>query len=148
MDPQTLPTDGEVEDFMDAIPAKLRKCAAAKHDWNMSDWVGYDAKGNALKRGSDPNTARVFEVTDICPQCSYRRHYDMGWRHGRIKRISEYSYSERNPQLVSPRGVSQTGIVVRSDIIDRTRQNQITGRRLQLAPAGTTKRALTNRGVA
>lgn len=148
MDAQTLPTEGEVEDFMDAIPAKLRKCAAAKHDWQMSDWIGYDAKGKALNRGSDPNEAQTFDVTEICRPCGYRRHYDMAWRHGRLKRVSEYGYSERNPELISPPGVSQTGIVVRSDIIDRTRQNQITGRRLQLAPTGTTKRALGNRGAA
>ncbi|MFJ4739152.1 hypothetical protein [Streptomyces sp. NPDC088775] len=145
MDAQTLPTDDEVEDFMDAIPAKLVKCAAARHNWQMSDWTGYDAKGKALKRGSDPNGAHVFEVTEVCTPCGYNRHYDMAWRHGRLKRISEYSYSERNPQLISPHGISQTSIVVRADIIDRTRENQITGRRLHLAPTGPTKRALSNK---
>ncbi|MEV6309913.1 hypothetical protein AB0M10_15110 [Streptomyces sp. NPDC051840] len=150
-DAQVIPTDDEVDDFMQSIPTKLRKCAAAQHAWSMQSWTAFSRTGKALKRNADPHTAAFFEATEVCggqAGCGYKRHYEMAWRGSKLKRTTEYSYSERNPLLVSPRGISRTSIVVRTEVADLNRSNHILGNVVHLAPAGNTKKALNRKGAA
>ena len=139
------PSEDEVYDYIEGIPAKLRKCAAAKHNWKMLEWTGYTPSGKPQGPKADPNNAAWVDVTQLCAGqqgCGYKRHFQMGWRRGRLVRTSEYSYSDRNPQLVSPHGISQTDIVVRTEMADTILAAQILRPTVELAPAGATKRAL------
>lgn len=148
------PTEDEVYEHIDRIPPKLRKCAAVQHNWGPHDWTGYTASGRALKHGEDPNKAAWFEVTEMCggPRgCGYKRTFQMGWHGRRLTRTTEYTYSDRNPHLVSPAGISETGMSVRTEMADTLRGATILNNtRVEIAPAGNTKRALkaTARGAA
>jgi hypothetical protein len=141
-----VPTEEEIYDHLDSIPAKLEKCAAADHNWEMTAWTGYTKSGRVTK---DPNKASWFEGTDTCVVqrggsggCGEQRHYQMEPRGGRLERTTGYTYSNHNPTLKSPRGISFTGISKRSVMPDVVRRRKIFQPRIHLAPTGTTKRAL------
>ncbi|MGW3153798.1 hypothetical protein [Streptomyces sp. NPDC001089] len=138
-----LPTEAEIYDHIDSIPAKLRRCAAGDHNWDMTSWVGYTPSGKQTK---DPNRAASFDITDTCVVerggqrgCGEQRHYQAAKD---LTKISEYTYSNHNPLVVSPRGISFTGISKRSAMPAVIRRTKIFKPRIHLAPTGTTKRAL------
>ena len=147
------PTEDEVFAYIDGIPPKLRRCASATHDWQPHDWTAYTAAGKVVQKGGNLSRARTFDVIEACGGrngCGLKRHYTITVSAGRITEQTGYTYSERNEHLISPQGVSQTGISVR-----RTMRGQMTlarilgGNRVHLAPQGETKRALRSvRGVA
>ncbi|MFE5853151.1 hypothetical protein ACFQ61_08015 [Streptomyces sp. NPDC056500] len=142
-------TEDDVYDHMDNIPAKLRQCAAAKHEWVRLDWTAYTKNGHVLRLGVDPCKAVDFEFVEGCRGCGLRRTFQMAWNHRRrLARTTEYSYSLRNPQLISPRGVSKTDVSVRAEMDDYARENAILRRTITLAPAGATKAALSRQNKA
>lgn len=140
-----LPSEDDVFDYIDGIPARYRKCAEAKHNWQDHDWTGYRG-GHKLKPGTDPRKASVFEVTQICggPNgCGLKRHFSFKVAGSRVYDRSGYTYSERNETITSPRGVSQTGISVRKEVSNANLLRRILRNPTHLEPTGDTKRALS-----
>jgi len=143
-----LPTDSDIYSFMDAVPRRLRQCAASKHQWDMVGWTGYTASGRALKAKEDPNKAKWIEVIHECKRCHQHRTHEKAWQGGRLRRVTGYTYSDRNKALVSPAGVSQTNVNVRAEMPDLIEEDIIMGRVLHIEPTGATKTALKRRGAA
>lgn len=147
-------TEEEVYEHIEHIPPKLSKCGSGNHEWDLVDWEGYTAAGRRLKPGEDPNKAKTFDVTEVCKRpnnrgCGMRRHYVATVCGGSLVPQSQYTYSDRNPDLVSPYGVSTTGINVRQVVRGKSTLNKILGgSRIQLAPQGDTRKALKARGAA
>lgn len=141
------PSEEDVYAYMDAIPTRLRKCAAAQHNWQPHDWTGYRANGTALKKGEDPSEATSFDVTEICggQGCGLKRHSTLSIVGDRVYDRSPYTYSDRNEHITSPYGISDTGISVRREMSNDNIYRRILGRRLTLAPTGATKRALAGK---
>ncbi|MFC9505490.1 hypothetical protein [Streptomyces sp. NPDC057002] len=143
------PTEEDVYAYMDGIPTKLRRCAAAQHNWQPHDWTGYRANGKPLKAGEDPKKASSFEVTEVCggnAGCGLKRHYTFSVVGDRVYDRSGFTYSERNENLTSPHGISTTGISVRREMANDNIYRRILGRRIHLAPAGRTKKVLSSVG--
>lgn len=145
-DDYTPPSEGDVYAYMDSIPPRLRKCAAAQHNWQPHDWTGYRANGTALKSGEDPRKAVSFEVTEVCggqAGCGLKRHYAFSVAGSRVFNRTEYTYSDRNENITSPYGISTTGISVRREVANENIYRRIIGAgRVNLAPTGSTKKAL------
>ncbi|MFF1693054.1 hypothetical protein ACFVXC_05425 [Streptomyces sp. NPDC058257] len=114
-------TDAEVYAYMDNIPAALAECAAAKHDFKPHDWHGWNANGRAVK---NPRNAVALDVTERCKQCGLKRHFTITANQGRPIDCTTFTYSERNPLITSPHGVSETGVSVRREM----RINNVYGR--------------------
>ncbi|MFV0135578.1 hypothetical protein ACLGIH_20540 [Streptomyces sp. HMX87] len=135
-----LPTEEEVYDHIRSIAPRYRRCAAGDHNWKMTEGAGYTAGGRAF-RGSDLSRAAWFECTDTCVPdeegergCGRQRGYEMEYdaRRGRLVRTTVYSYSNMNPELASPKGISFTGINVRSEMPDVMRDDQVRRQLLQV----------------
>ncbi|MEV5268245.1 hypothetical protein [Streptomyces werraensis] len=138
------PSEEEVFDYIDNIPARYRRCAAAQHNWQPHDWTGYRG-GHPLKPGTDPRKAQTFEVTEVCGGangCGLKRHYTFKVAGNRVYDRSTYTYSDRNEVITSPRGISNTGISVRREAANSLILRRIFQNPTQLKPTGTTKKAL------
>lgn len=142
-----LPSEDDVFGYIDAIPSRYRKCAAAQHNWLAHDWTGYRG-GYALKAGTDPRKAQSFEVTEICGGtngCGLKRHYTFKVAGSRVYDRSTYTYSDRNETITSPVGVSRTGISVRREVANANILRRILQNPVRLEPAGETKKALAGK---
>lgn len=142
-----LPNEDDVYDYIDNIPARYRKCAAAQHNWMPHDWTGYRGS-HALKHGTDPRKAHSFEVTEVCggPNgCGLKRHYTFKVAGSRVYDRSTYTYSDRNENITSPYGVSQTGISVRREVANANILRRIFQNPTRLDPTGDTKKALAGK---
>ncbi|MEW1922188.1 hypothetical protein [Streptomyces sp. NPDC088360] len=112
MDEQQV-TDAEVYAYMDNIPTELAECAAAKHDFQPHDWHGWNANGHTVK---NPRNAAALDVTERCKPCGLKRHFTITANQGRPIDRTMYTYSDRNPLITSPHGVSETGVSVRREM--------------------------------
>ncbi|MEU1816175.1 hypothetical protein ABZ543_13390 [Streptomyces roseifaciens] len=129
-------TEDDVYAHMSSIPASLTECAAARHKWMPHDWTGYTSHGNVTK---DPKKVAVAEITQRCQRCKLKRHLTYN-RTTRSKEIT--GYSDRHPSLISPYGVSQTGISVRAQMDCEVLERQTFKIPVQVPPSGATKRRL------
>ncbi|WP_274032645.1 hypothetical protein [Streptomyces sp. MMBL 11-1] len=140
------PSEDDVYAHIDSIPPRLRRCAAAQHNWQPHDWTGYKASGALLKPKEDPRRAVSFEVTEVCgggAGCGLRRHHSFSVAGERVYDRTAFTYSQRNENLTSPYGISTTGISVRREVSNDNMYRRIIGAgRVHLAPAGATKKAL------
>ncbi|WP_329147106.1 hypothetical protein OIU91_16400 [Streptomyces sp. NBC_01456] len=108
-----LVTDAEVYAHVETIPPELADCLAERHQWVPYDWHGYNANGGIVRQ---PRNAVAIDLTQRCNRCDMLRHTTMTMgRRGPIDR-TDFTYSNRNPALVSPVGISQTGISVRREL--------------------------------
>ncbi|WNI17692.1 hypothetical protein [Actinacidiphila sp. ITFR-21] len=108
-----LVTDEEVYTFVETIPRTLADCLSKGHHWVAYDWHGWNAKGHEVR---NPRNAVAIDKTQRCDRCDMLRHTTLTvGRRGPIDR-TEFTYSHRHPALVSPVGVSQTGISVRREV--------------------------------
>ncbi|MEU3979706.1 hypothetical protein AB0F77_06265 [Streptomyces sp. NPDC026672] len=108
-----LVSDAEVYAHVESIPPDLVDCLAERHTWVAYDWHGFNANGRPVR---NPNNAVSIDQTQRCDRCDMQRHTTLTiGRRGPIDR-TEWTYSNRNPALVSPRGVSKTGINVRREL--------------------------------
>ncbi|MFH9731791.1 hypothetical protein [Streptomyces sp. NPDC017260] len=142
-----VPSEDDVFDYIDNIPARYRRCAAAQHNWQPHDWTGYRG-GKALKAGADPRKAQTFEVTEACAGvngCGLKRHYTFKVAGTRVYDRSTYTYSDRNETITSPYGISTTGISVRREVANANILRRIFQNPVQLEPAGETAKALSHR---
>lgn len=140
-----LPSEDDVHAYMDGIPSKLRKCAAAEHTWQDHNFIAYTGGGKIIPKGGDLSKLRSLDVTEICggrTGCGLKRHYTISVRGGRYEDQSDFTYSDRNKEITSPQGISYTGISVRKTLRRQGTLDRFMGKRIQLAPTGATKRAL------
>ncbi|MGW1261272.1 hypothetical protein ACWD7Y_04825 [Streptomyces drozdowiczii] len=108
-----LVTDAEVYAHVESIPEDLKECLADRHAWVAYDWQGYNANGHSVRK---PENAVSIDSTQRCKRCDMLRHTTLTiGRRGPIDRTG-WTYSNRNPALVSPQGISQTGINVRHEL--------------------------------
>ncbi|MEU1552230.1 hypothetical protein ABZ517_05835 [Streptomyces scabiei] len=136
------PTAEEVYAHIRGVDPKYRRCAGGDHNWDIGHNVqGYSASGRKF-RGSDLRGAAWFDCTDTCivddkkeRGCGRERNYQMEWqqRSQSLVRTTDYSYSNMHPGLASPKGISLTGISVRSEMPDIIREERIRRAMLQLA---------------
>ncbi|WP_405668071.1 hypothetical protein [Streptomyces sp. NBC_00055] len=113
MEEQRLVTDADVYAHVETIPPQLADCLAERHKWVAYDWHGYNANGGTVR---NPRNAVSIDKTQRCARCDMLRHTTLTiGRRGPIDR-TEFTYSNRNPALVSPAGISQTGISVRREL--------------------------------
>ncbi|MEV7902088.1 hypothetical protein [Streptomyces anulatus] len=151
MDHVEPPSEADVYAYLDSIPPKLRRCAAAQHNWMPHDWTGYRSSGTALKPKDDPRKATSFEVTEVCggnAGCGLKRHHCFSVAGERVYDRTPYTYSERNENITSPYGISHTGISVRREVSNDNMYRRILGAgRMTLAPSGATKKALSRRAA-
>lgn len=142
-----VPSEDDVFSYIDGIPARYRRCAEAKHNWQDHDWTGYRG-GKPLKPGTDPRKASAFEVVEICggPNgCGLKRHQSFKVAGDRVYDRSGYTYTDRNEAITSPHGVSQTGISVRREVANANILRRILRNPTQLKPTGETKKALASK---
>ncbi|WP_369042313.1 hypothetical protein [Streptomyces sp. Midd1] len=139
-----LPTEDEVYDHIRGIAPRYRRCAGGDHNWEMTQGTGYTANGRPFK-GNDLSKAAWIDCTDSCVVekgnqrgCGQQRKYQMEYdgRRGRLVRTTDYSYSNRNEELVSPKGISTTGISLRSEMPDLVREDKLRRTFLKLATKG------------
>ncbi|MFJ4686542.1 hypothetical protein [Streptomyces sp. NPDC088789] len=108
-----LVSAAEVYAHVESIPPDLVDCYADRHVWVAHDWRGFNATGRPVR---NPNNAVSIDKTQRCDRCDMRRHTTMTiGRHGPIDR-TDFTYSNRNPALVSPAGVAQTGVNVKREL--------------------------------
>lgn len=108
-----LVTDAEVYAHVETIPPELADCIAERHHWVAHDWHGFNANGGLVR---NPRNAVSINKTQRCARCDMLRHTTLTiGKRGPIDR-TDYTYSRRNPALVSPVGISQTGISVRFEL--------------------------------
>lgn len=128
-----LPSEDEVLDHIRNIAPRYRRCKAGDHNWQMTQGTGYTASGR-LYKGNDLSRAAWFECADTCVVeeggqrgCGRQRTYQMEYdtRRQRLVRTTEYTYSNMNPDLISPKGISFTGINVRSEMPDVVRDAEV-----------------------
>ncbi|WP_329271765.1 hypothetical protein [Streptomyces sp. NBC_01451] len=137
-----IPTEEAIYAHMRSVHPKYRRCAGGDHNWDIAHNVqGYTAGGRKF-RGSDLRDAAWFEGTDTCIEdeneergCGRERNYQMEWNHRSqgLVRTTEYSYSNMHPDLASPKGISFTGISVRTEMPDIIREERVRRRMLQVA---------------
>jgi hypothetical protein len=140
-----IPTEDEVYAHFRSIEPKYRRCAGGDHNWDiMSNAQGYTASGRRF-RGSDLRGAAWFDCTDTCViddnkerGCGRQRNYQMEWnqRSQSLVRTTDYGYTNMHPDLASPKGVSHTGINVRSEMPDIIREELIRRAMVRLANSG------------
>ncbi|MEU9050080.1 hypothetical protein AB0D37_06700 [Streptomyces sp. NPDC048384] len=106
-------SDEEVYAHVESIPQELVDCLADRHTWVAYDWHGENANGRPVR---NPNNAVSINVTQRCDRCDELRHATLTiGRRGPIDRTG-WSYSNRHPALVSPQGISKTGLSVRREL--------------------------------
>ncbi|NIY68119.1 hypothetical protein [Streptomyces malaysiensis] len=138
MEPATEVTEADVYEFMGGIPAQLKECAAAKHEWRSHDWTGYNANGRVVR---NPLNAVALDVVQLCKPCGQKRHFTLTVRGRRVIDRSDFTYSDRNPHLVSPQGVSETGISVRREMAMHNEYEAILAEPVPLRSTKRTRRA-------
>lgn len=106
-------TDAEIYSYMDSIPDELAECAAAKHAFKPHDWRGWNANGHAVKA---LRNAVALDVIERCQPCGLKRRFTITANRGRAIDRTAYTYSDRNPLITSPHGVSETGVCVRREM--------------------------------
>ncbi|MGW1180229.1 hypothetical protein [Streptomyces drozdowiczii] len=138
-----LVTDAEVYAHVESIPEDLIDCLADRHAWVAYDWHGYNANGGLVR---NPRNAVSIDRTQRCDRCDMLRHTTLTiGKRGPIDR-TEFTYSNRNPALVSPQGISQTGINVRHELGMSKLWEEIVGAPIPLRNAKSAKAA--RRGAA
>lgn len=106
-------TQADVYAYMENIPADLAECAAGKHTWKPHTWHGWNANNRPVK---NPRNAAALDVTERCKPCGLKRHSTITANQGRPVDRTTYTYSDRNPLITSPHGVSETGVSVRREM--------------------------------
>lgn len=146
MAPEVLeaPTEDEVFEHFRSIPTRYQRCAAGDHNWDMTQATPYNSSGNRY-RGQDITKAAWLDCADTCVPdndgergCSRKRSYQMEYdsRRQGFVRTTEYTYAQRHPDLVSPKGISLTGINARSEMPDVRRDRSIRQQMLRIAAKG------------
>ncbi|MFD9815209.1 hypothetical protein [Streptomyces sp. NPDC059080] len=138
-------TQAEVYAYMENIPAELSDCAAGKHLWKPHNWHGWNAHGGVVR---NPRNAVALDITERCKPCGMKRHCIITANRGRPVDRTTYSYTERNPLITSPHGVSETGVSVRREMGLTTIYDRILAAPIELRQADSDKRGGKTMGAA
>ncbi|WP_188279242.1 hypothetical protein [Streptomyces sp. CBMA29] len=104
-------TPEDVRDFAKNIPENLEQCRGDRHHFDLkAQAVPLTSTG---ERTTTASRVTQVEYVDVCPSCGLRRHHLYVIR-GDDR--SDYWYTDRNPDLIAPRGVYSTGVSVRAEI--------------------------------
>lgn len=99
-----------VEAFREGIPDKLKFCAGGDHNWQPHKVTGFNSNHNPVKNIAK---AVILDVEEKCADCRYVRYNTLDL-HRRTK--EDWRYRDRNPELISPAGISKTGENIRRSV--------------------------------